>query len=451
MGTEAPEPADLVRRKVRLVIFVSFSVLLALMISAGVEALSVVRELNAREVAVRRAMLQRTLSVALIQVSVSRYSDGFERYLRGAEQERARLTRLAEETEVAVRSHPPAEGKEERALVQSLTRLLGEQRLTLQSVIVWGPAECRIRAPRMLASEVLPRRERLNETVNEIAVSVGRQLGQADNQMQAGYENLHDRLNSLLLLTLAAGLVLSLSSGYYILRLQRKADSRYRELALSRGELRSLSARLVDAQETERRAIARELHDEVGQSLGAMLVDLGRLSARIPATDVQAREELGQLRRVAETASQKVRNIALLLRPSMLDDLGLAAALEWQAREVSRRGEMEVDVSSEGVPGDLPDEVNTTIYRIVQEALNNAARHSSARNAHVTVTRDGLTITVTVRDDGRGFDPGKTRGMGILGMQERAERLGGTLRIDSRPGAGTVLTAELPLQSGEKG
>jgi len=203
----------------------------------------------------------------------------------------------------------------------------------------------------------------------------------------------------------------------------------------------------VDAQEAERRSISRELHDEVGQSLGAVLVDLGHVSAKLSPDTAPLKERLDRIKGVVESTVQSVRNIALLLRPSMLDDLGLVAALEWQAREVSRRGPMEVDVQSEGISESLPDEYKTCIYRLVQEALNNAARHASARSANVTARQTADKIIVAVRDDGRGFDPQKTRGMGILGMHERVTRLGGTLIIESQSGHGTVLTAELPLKA----
>ncbi len=129
----------------------------------------------------------------------------------------------------------------------------------------------------------------------------------------------------------------------------------------------------------------------------------------------------------------------------MLDDLGLVAALEWQGREVSRRSEMEVAVESENVSEDLPDEYKICVYRLVQEALNNAVRHAHARNAKVRVVQNQHRIAVEIGDDGRGFQPGRARGLGILGMEERVKRLGGTLTVDSAPGRGAAIKAELPL------
>jgi len=154
---------------------------------------------------------------------------------------------------------------------------------------------------------------------------------------------------------------------------------------------------------------------------------------------------VGHMKSVAERAVHSVRNLALLLRPGMLDDLGLAAALEWLGREVSRNSRVEVEVQSENVADNLPDDYKVTIYRLVQEALNNAVRHSEARNARVRGEQADHRIVVTVSDDGKGFDPRRQRGLGILGMEERVRRLGGTLAIDSQPGKGTTVRAELPI------
>jgi signal transduction histidine kinase len=238
-----------------------------------------------------------------------------------------------------------------------------------------------------------------------------------------------------------------MASIVYILGQDREARHRYGELVESRTQLSDLSARLLEAQEEERRSISRELHDEVGQSLGALLVDVGRLAADIPPEDSAARERLKRVKELAEGSVNSVRNIALLLRPSMLDDLGLVAALEWLAREVSRRGEMEVEVEASGVSKSLPEDYKTCIYRVVQEALNNAQKHSGGHNARVRVEQANGQIVIRIHDDGRGFEATRTRGMGLLGMEERLTRLKGTLRVESAPGAGTTVEARLPEAS----
>jgi signal transduction histidine kinase len=137
--------------------------------------------------------------------------------------------------------------------------------------------------------------------------------------------------------------------------------------------------------------------------------------------------------------------MALLLRPSMLDDLGLVPALQWQAREVSKRTGVRVKVAAESVSEDLPEEHKTCIYRVVQEALHNCAQHSEARMVRVTVRQEVDRIWLAIQDDGKGFDTQMERGMGLLGIQERVSHLGGTYSVESQPGSGAILGIVLPL------
>jgi signal transduction histidine kinase len=185
----------------------------------------------------------------------------------------------------------------------------------------------------------------------------------------------------------------------------------------------------LQAQEDERRAIARELHDEVGQSLsGALLEDAS------PA-----------VRSRLEDTVESVRRIALSLRPSMLDDLGLVAALEWQAREVGNRTGLAIEVCAEESAGELPDAHRTCIFRVAQEALRNCARHSGATRVRVALEKAVRGVTLAIEDNGKGFRAGRTRGLGLLGMEERVNQLGGSFRLRSEPGRGTSIFAELPL------
>jgi signal transduction histidine kinase len=137
--------------------------------------------------------------------------------------------------------------------------------------------------------------------------------------------------------------------------------------------------------------------------------------------------------------------MALLLRPSMLDDLGLLPALQWQAREISKRTGMAVTVDAESVADDLPEEHKTCIYRVVQEALHNCTRHAFARNVRIQVVQESLRIRLTVIDDGQGFDSTHARGLGLLGMEERVTHLGGRFHLHSEPGRGTRLRIDIPL------
>jgi signal transduction histidine kinase len=157
------------------------------------------------------------------------------------------------------------------------------------------------------------------------------------------------------------------------------------------------------------------------------------------------REHLDSIKRLAEKTIGQVRDLALLLRPSMLDDLGLAPALNWHARETSKRTGLNVTVSADNGIDSLPDEHRTCIYRLVQEAVNNAVRHANARTIEVAVRKERQRVNVTVEDDGAGFDTRFLRGLGLLGMEERVRRLGGSFKITSKPGRGTLVHAALPL------
>jgi signal transduction histidine kinase len=263
------------------------------------------------------------------------------------------------------------------------------------------------------------------------------------------FQNFRRRLIVLLCICVAIGFLLAGFASRRILRLERDAATRYDEMAAARSELRELSARLVQAQEDERRSISRELHDEIGQSLSAVLVGLGNLTAAIPEQlRTHMNPQITRLRGLAESSLSAIRNMCLLLRPSMLDDLGLLPALQWHAREITRNKGILVSIASDEINEDiLSDEHKTCVYRLTQEALNNACRHASARTIRVTVRQQRSALSVVVQDDGCGFQPQRDRGLGIIGMQERVARLGGTLSIVSEKNQGTSIAVMLPLVS----
>ena len=265
-----------------------------------------------------------------------------------------------------------------------------------------------------------------------------RQLHAGDEALDEAFRNLRLRLMVMLGATLFVGLLLASFTIRRTLLLERELQKRYEGL-------QDLSARLVSAQEEERRAISRELHDEVGQSLSALLMEAGNAAARVPDASVDVRRHVESIKKLAEASVNVIRNMTLLLRPSMLDDFGLLPALEWQAREVSKRTGLRVHVTAEEASGELPDQLRTCIYRVVQEALHNCARHSQARSVRVIVRQEAHRILLSVEDDGHGFDAGRVRGLGLVGMEERVTHLGGAFEVKSRPGAGTRVAAELPL------
>ncbi len=438
-------------RKVRRILFLAFGGLLALMMGAGLDALHSLRQLDGLERQVNQRYATHTQALTTILISVHVYHDKMERYLLSeespeADTDAADVRNCGAKVRDALQKYPMDTEPDEQALLSEIQKRFVEQESSFAVLVSQRASERPPERQERMGEEMMLRRAYILRISRDVSSLNDQKLMEAKQSFVMDFRNTQTRLISMVTLSLLTGLVLSLLGGFYILKLERQGRSRYQELVLSRQELEALSARLVDAQEEERRSISRELHDEVGQTLGALLVDLGQLSKLVPAEDNFLQTHISRIKSIAELAVNSIRSLALLLRPPMLDDLGLIPALEWQGREISRRGDMEVDVRSEGASGQLPDDVKVCIYRVVQEALTNSARHSGAKHAQVSVVQSGENIRVQIVDDGKGFAAERVRGMGILGMEERVKRLGGSLNIKSAPGKGTTVLAEIPAQ-----
>jgi len=203
--------------------------------------------------------------------------------------------------------------------------------------------------------------------------------------------------------------------------------------------------RAVQAQEVERRRLARELHDETGQALTSILLGLGAVE-RAETTD-EAHAAAAELRTLVVETLQDVRRLAVELRPSALDDFGLEPALRRLGQSVREAGGLDVQVETMLGGERLAPDVETAVYRSVQEALTNVIKHANAARASIVVTRKPDGVLVMIEDDGRGFDPAASRdgGLGLLGMRERVELLDGTLQVEAEPGQGTTLIVTLPM------
>lgn len=225
----------------------------------------------------------------------------------------------------------------------------------------------------------------------------------------------------------------------------------FKQVRNNQRRLESLSRQLVQAQENERRALARELHDQVGQSLTAVKLNLQTLQ-RV-AKDAGMANELNSSVEIADRALQRIRNLSLNLRPTVLDDFGLEAALEWYLERQAIWFDLDISLGCELTAERLSPEMETTCFRIAQSALTNAARHAEAEHVQVSVrVEDQKTLVLSVEDDGVGFDvqtamrrASQGDSLGLLSMQDRAEQLGGRLSISSRPGEGTKVQVHLPL------
>ncbi len=222
-------------------------------------------------------------------------------------------------------------------------------------------------------------------------------------------------------------------------------------LRRSQQELRELSARVLEAREEEKTRIARELHDELGQLLTALKMDLAWLRERLPAGDAEIEDKAGQMHAMLEQTVTSTRRIAADLRPLMLDDLGLADAAGWLVDDFSRRSgvQCEIKLAGEDAFAEVDGNIATAVYRALQESLTNIARHSGAKNAWVVLAIDDGVVHLEVEDDGGGIAPedlGKARSLGLKGMRERVAYFGGSLEVARAPRGGTRLRAQVPMR-----
>lgn len=391
-------------RSTRRILAASFTILLALLVIAGFAAVRTLADIHTQEQAARLDFLSRTEPMMQMRTKLTLYGE--------LPQTSEQASQIYSQIQSALAQYPRDRAPEEQLLLGRLAAMLADQQ------------------------HVHPDFKTL-AAVEEITVWNDARFRNVNAQLLTNFHQLQTRLKTLLFCLLGSGLAIALGSVVLIAAQEKEIRKRYTELS-------RLSTRLLDVQEEERRSISRELHDEVGQSLGALLVDMGRLSSILPSGDTQAQDAVQNMRQLTESSVSAVRNIALLLRPSMLDDLGLVAAVEWQAREISRRSDVEVEVDAKDIP-DLPEAIKTCVYRLTQEALNNIVRHSGAHRAWVSIHLQDRSIQTRIRDDGKGFDPQRSRGLGILGMEERVRLLHGSLAVNATPGAGAEIIAVLPL------
>ncbi len=246
--------------------------------------------------------------------------------------------------------------------------------------------------------------------------------------------------------SLYTGVAVAVLSVSLTLRLEKQYRAEHEAALAAKEDLRRLSARLVAAQEQERQTLSRELHDQVGQTLTAIKIDVARAEQSLLPSQTDVGERLRRVRLGADETLEIIRRMSMLLRPSMLDDLGLSAALGWYTKQFSASTAIRVSLNDDGSADLLPDAGKISLYRIVQEALTNSARHSEARSILIVLASEEDRYVMRIEDDGKGFTPARgAKGIGLIGIEERVAEMGGTLTLDSKPGAGTRIRISIPL------
>jgi signal transduction histidine kinase len=300
--------------------------------------------------------------------------------------------------------------------------------------------------PALINDMIRPLRQTIRLEVDRVRAAEVARLEARRRQLDSEYDTMNRNLLQLgaLMVALIGGIAI-----YTVVRLRFLEMKSYRqatELASNRDELRDLSQGLVAAQESERKQLSRELHDQVGQILTALRMEVGNLGDLHRVNGTAFEDRLRSAEHLGDQALQAVRDISMGLRPSMLDDLGLEPAIRWQARDFSRRTGVDVEVKIEGDLDLLPENHRIHAYRIVQESLTNIARHAKAGHAVITAHYSPTRLTITIADDGAGFDPeGKFAGAGLFGIRERVQELGGRCEVHSQPSKGTLLHVDVPL------
>jgi signal transduction histidine kinase len=349
---------------------------------------------------------------------------------------------LEDELRALAASAPP----DQTGMFDRLSQQLRAYARTVAPVFAWSPTERYEKGTFFLREQQRPRRQSILAIADEIGRLYSENYRTRYEETNASQRRFRDQLKIAIAVAFMLGTAVAGSTILRLSALERQSEHQRVQTERAETEMRSLSARLMGAQEEERRNISRELHDEVGQVLTALRLELGTLDKLRNEVGPRYDQHLAQCKMLSEQTLRTVRELAVGLRPSVLD-LGLVAALQWQARHFSRTTQTEAAVRVQGELPPLPDSYLTCVYRIVQEALTNASRHAQAKQVGIAVSATESGLMVTVADDGVGFQKNwePTRGLGLIGIEERARELGGTVTIESEHGNGVRIHVRLPL------
>jgi signal transduction histidine kinase len=321
--------------------------------------------------------------------------------------------------------------------IAGLRTKLDEYWATFDPLFDWTPTEKVLRSAAFLRREVVPRREGVLTIAQEIEELNNSNLEAQRAEVARRQAAFRADLRRLMRQTVLLGLVVALIVVLRLRVLEKRSEEAERQM-------RELSQQLVNMQEEERKSLSRELHDHVAQVLTGLRMGLGRVERL--SGDARVSGAVAECKGLVDDMFRTVRDLSLGLRPSMLDDFGLQAALEWHVRDFTRRSAINAELKMDGDFDTLPDKYRTCVYRIVQEAMTNCVRHAQAKTIRITVSAGEGQLRVLVTDDGVGLDPARRRnGLGLRGIDERVKELQGHVAITQQAGRGTTLTVQLPL------
>jgi signal transduction histidine kinase len=437
--------------QIRILLWIGFGGMLLLMAVLGVSAVSFLYQIELRQEKIRQDFVERDRLLERLRSTTYLSGTYFRDFVIDSNAPRAALNRKRyEETRHEIKKQLAEYSRllraDEKAPFQQLSQELDAYFATLDPALDWPTATRLQRGSAFVQEEVLPRRMTAIGLADQIQRVSEKDLEAGSQAVSELFSLFRTKLVWLLATTILLALVLTAITLTRLLQLERESAARFDMAVKAQREMKRLSSELVSAQESERRRIARELHDEIGQVLSAIMLGLGNLRSALNHQNLEeARQQVDSVQKMVTQNVKVVRNMSLLLRPTMLDDLGLLPALNWLARETSRTSNVRVDLSAEELASNPPDEHRTCVYRVVQESVRNAVEHAGAERIRIYVQQRDATLFVSIQDDGKGFHPGEQKGLGILGMEERVNNLGGFLQIDSELGRGTVVAFQIPV------
>lgn len=442
------------RVSIRGVLLVGFGLLLALWLVSGGDLVRRVAEVENRTSDVHRRFLGAEEQLLTVRTQILLGSV----YLRDAlldtpdqaEFYRERLQGVRSAIDLALDKYQPlTDSPSERETLGQLRAETQDFWETTLPALRWDTERRATQARAWLLTRVVAKRQDI-VSISERVQGLNRA---AYEEQQAELGRIYSAMRRRVWETSVAVLLLGIGIAFVVIGYAGRLEAKIREQRLREREntrnLQRLSAKLVNAQEEERRSIARELHDEIGQALTAIKVELAVVERALD-TQARTRNVLGEARAITDHALQTVRDLSQLLHPPLLDDLGLAATLDWYLGSFSKRTGIAAELLREEADERLAPEIEMCLYRITQEALTNVAKHANATSCRVYLQRLTETVRLKVEDNGKGFDVRQVMarhlrsGLGLLGVQERVSEFGGTFRIESEPGQGTRLIVELP-------
>jgi len=360
---------------------------------------------------------------------------------------RSRLISLREATRKTLEELHGTASLAEKERIERLQSNLDDYWETFDPLFDWTPNQKMFLSATFLRNNVLPRRDAVLDITRDIEDLNNDNMVRQRALVATRELELRRIFGRMLWITMGLGVAIALGAGYRFHVVESRAEEQYRQLEEAGSEMRRLSQLTVQAQEEERKRLSRELHDQVGQMLTALRMEVGH-AERARFSDGPFAAHTAECKSLIDTIVGTVRDLSMGLRPSMLDDIGLGPALQWLARDHSRRFSCPVNVTLEGDLDSLPEVYRTSTYRIVQEALTNCARHAKASRIDISAQGAAGWLRLWIRDNGVGIRQASSSksGLGILGIQERVRELSGTMAIFSEPGAGTSLRIEMPLE-----